>query len=120
MRSCSIDSCEGKLKAKGMCDKHYMRMRRNGDPLNPGRYEYKRGVRKYSSAHEFVIAAKGRAAEHNCLHCGEQARDWAYNHEDPNEVEQYRKQTKAVVAYSMHAEYYIPLCKHCHLEFDRN
>jgi hypothetical protein len=29
---CSIDGCYAKAVAKGLCAKHYMRQRRNGDP----------------------------------------------------------------------------------------
>jgi hypothetical protein len=29
---CSIDGCDAKTVAKGLCAKHYMRQRRNGDP----------------------------------------------------------------------------------------
>jgi hypothetical protein len=37
---CTIDSCDGKPVAKGLCAKHYMRRRRAGDPARvrkPGR-----------------------------------------------------------------------------------
>ena len=87
--------------------------------MDPGKYEYTPGIRRYNAAHENVVKTRGRAAEYECLHCGGPARDWAYNHSDPNEAEQYREQTKAIVFYSMHAEYYIPLCKTCHLKYDR-
>jgi hypothetical protein len=29
---CSIEGCDGKTAVKGLCAKHYMRVRRNGDP----------------------------------------------------------------------------------------
>src|SRR3954447_25411761 len=29
---CSIDGCDGAVLAKGLCGKHYMRLRRTGDP----------------------------------------------------------------------------------------
>ncbi|OBI53596.1 hypothetical protein [Mycobacterium sp. E787] len=29
---CSVDSCQRQVKAKGLCEKHYRRMRRTGDP----------------------------------------------------------------------------------------
>jgi hypothetical protein len=29
---CSIEGCDGKAIAKGLCAKHYMRLRRTGDP----------------------------------------------------------------------------------------
>jgi hypothetical protein len=44
---CTIDGCEGKPFAKGLCSKHYMRLRRAGDPNvtrkpGPKPVEYKR------------------------------------------------------------------------------
>jgi hypothetical protein len=33
MKSCSIENCENKYKAKGFCSKHYQKNKRLGDPL---------------------------------------------------------------------------------------
>ena len=33
MSCCSVVSCEGKAVAKGLCGKHYQRMKKYGDPL---------------------------------------------------------------------------------------
>lgn len=33
MRVCSIDGCQGKVREHGMCNKHALRLKRNGDPL---------------------------------------------------------------------------------------
>lgn len=32
MHKCSINNCESYIKAKGLCSKHYERVRRNQDP----------------------------------------------------------------------------------------
>jgi hypothetical protein len=32
MKTCSIDGCTGKFVARGLCDRHYRRLRRHGDP----------------------------------------------------------------------------------------
>jgi hypothetical protein len=32
MKHCSIHGCDGKIKARGMCSKHYERVRRHNDP----------------------------------------------------------------------------------------
>lgn len=36
-RTCSIDGCTGRHNARGWCNMHYERWRKNGDPLNDGR-----------------------------------------------------------------------------------
>ncbi len=36
MRTCNVDGCCREAKSKGMCDKHYRRTRKYGDPLSFG------------------------------------------------------------------------------------
>ena len=38
IRKCSVDGCSEKHHARDYCTKHYYRWKRNGDPLNPGKY----------------------------------------------------------------------------------
>lgn len=33
MRACSVDNCNNEFKAKGFCNKHYLRFKKHGDPL---------------------------------------------------------------------------------------
>jgi len=33
MTKCSVPGCESRFKAKGLCNKHYQRLRANGDPV---------------------------------------------------------------------------------------
>ena len=35
---CSIDGCGNPMLCRSWCEKHYARWRRNGDPLNPGKF----------------------------------------------------------------------------------
>ena len=48
-----------------------------------------------------------------CRHCGGQASDWAYDHEDPEEKKDERG------TYSINLSHYFPLCRSCHFRFDR-
>lgn len=67
----------------------------------------------YTGAHHQVRRLRGHAKEHACLHCGGQARDWAYDHQDPNPGWE-----SANGVFSRDPERYIPLCVLCHKRFD--
>ena len=36
MKVCSIDGCDGAVRARGWCTRHYCRWRKHGDPLVGG------------------------------------------------------------------------------------
>ena len=36
-RTCSFPGCDGPYEAKGLCNKHYLRLRRKGNPADPGK-----------------------------------------------------------------------------------
>src|SRR5258708_3771523 len=40
----------------------------------------------YTAAHKRVEAANGKAIEHTCVGCGEQAAEWSYGGLDPDEL----------------------------------
>lgn len=58
----------------------------------------------YVAKHKRMRKVRGRAADHRCLNCDSQARDWAQLHdttgEDPWD--------------------YVPLCRKCHLVYDKD
>jgi hypothetical protein len=71
----------------------------------------------YRQAHQRVDAARGRASSYPCAECGRPAQDWAYLHDDPDEL-------VAVVngrplRYSLDSDRYSPLCRCCHRRLDR-
>lgn len=70
----------------------------------------------YRAVHRRVQRQRGHANQHDCAHCGQQADQWAYDHEDPAEMstEWYGK----TVAYSAEVDHYLPLCRGCHARFD--
>lgn len=45
--------------------------------------------------------------------CGDQARHWAYDHADPDEIHR-----PDGIAYSGKPEHYVPLCVPCHKRAD--
>lgn len=57
----------------------------------------------YSSIHSWIRDKKGKAGNYKCVHCDKQARDWAnIDH-----------------IYSRDLDDYIPLCRKCHIKFDK-
>lgn len=70
----------------------------------------------YQAVHKRIRRERGPASEHVCARCGQQARDWAYDHTDPNELttQWYGK----TVAYSPDVDHYVPLCRLCHYRMD--
>lgn len=67
----------------------------------------------YHQAHRNVEAARGRAAEHPCVECGEPARDWAYQHVGEPELV-----SETGAPYSTDVSQYAPMCRGCHLSLD--
>lgn len=51
---CKIDGCQGKVVARGMCAKHYMRERRTGDPEKTGKPGRPRERSPYMAAAQMV------------------------------------------------------------------
>lgn len=93
---CSIADCDEPHLARGWCSMHWQRWQVHGDPLWVGipKWNPRRGAANpswagdsvsYNGVHARVKRERGRASLHNCMHCGGRARDWAYDHSDPNE-----------------------------------
>ncbi len=97
---------------------------RNGDPLvvqrdwSPDRPAESVG---YHGAHKRIRRIKGSASRQQCVHCGGAAREWAYDHSDLREISEslMRRGAFTSLVYSMSPDHYIPLCRPCHLVFDR-
>lgn len=71
----------------------------------------------YGAAHERVRRDRGPAQHHACVGCGEPARHWSYNHDDPDELISDEPRIEGV-AYSLKPEHYSPRCVPCHKRFD--
>lgn len=71
----------------------------------------------YGAAHDRVRRDRGRIGLHVCVNCGDPARHWSYNHDDPDEL--YAEGLSAhPVAYSLKPEHYSPRCVPCHKRYD--
>ena len=111
--SCGVEGCDRPHLAHGLCSTHYARARSTGDP---GPAEIRSGIASYSGAHAQVERANGPAAAHECRHCHVPAAQWAYDHSDPSPL--YHPIYGS--PYSTDADRYMPLCRPCHVRFDRD
>lgn len=94
-----------------LCSMHYARHRR-GRPLSgPKRGDYFTPI-KYKMAHERVRLQWGAARHYPCVTCGSPALHWAYDGTDPTQLVAH--EITSSPTYSMHPEFYKPLCASCH------
>lgn len=119
-RFCVIEGCGGKHKARGWCEMHYNRWASHGDPLvtktGTEHYKWTGDAASYHAVHARVKAKRGPASLHLCQHCAQQAANWAYDHQDPNEKQCLRRGHET--PYSVDPSHYMPLCSSCHKRFD--
>ena len=116
---CQIDECGRRCVGRGMCDMHYRRWRRWGDPrvthpnprVGPSNGRWAGG--SYITAHIAVARERGKASEQDCVECGETAAHWAYTHDDPNEL-----RSRQGWPYSLDVARYVPMCRTCHKRYD--
>lgn len=108
-RACSVEDCAGRHLARGYCVKHYRRLTRHGD-LTVSRFSDDVG---YDGVHNRLRTTRGKADTHLCV-CGAQAAEWAYDHEDAEEVVDDRGRV-----FSRKPDHYQPLCLLCHRRLDR-
>lgn len=107
---CTIEGCGKPHSAYGWCKEHYDRWLRCGNPtaiLRPAPFV------QYGAAHDRVRAVRGSASRHRCVDCGNQARHWSYNHNDPSSLMDARG-----YRYSLRADCYEPRCVPCHKRLD--
>ncbi|MEV4722483.1 hypothetical protein [Micromonospora humida] len=71
----------------------------------------------YGGAHQRVRGRRGSASQHTCR-CGNQAGHWAYTHADYDQAADETGK-EAGRPYSMNPAFYVPLCRPCHVRWDR-
>ena len=125
---CSIENCTrtGKYTTTGWCQTHYHRWWRTGDPLGVKQERGASGADAvswkgdditYRTMHTRLSAAKGSAAQHDCVACGNRAAHWAYDHTDPDE--KTSESPWGPIAFSTDVDRYQPMCQSCHTKLDR-
>lgn len=111
--ACRVDGCTKATRSRSidLCEMHYCRIRRNGDPLTIK--DTRRPDALYRAAHARVARDRGKAKTHQCVDCGRQAQHWSYTHTDPDALTSDTGQP-----YSLSPEHYSPRCARCHAIFD--
>ena len=72
---------------------------------------------RYAAAHDRVARLHGPASQHPCVDCGNPARHWSYDHNDPDEL--YAVGLSAnPMAYSANPDHYEARCVPCHKRYD--
>lgn len=121
--SCAIDGCGRKPKSLGYCGLHYHRTRRGklGPALaSPIRTYSIHNEVSWSSAHNRITIAWGPARLYDCVACASPAQDWAYDGTDPSELfGRHASNKNAMHFYSRYPEFYMPMCKKCHMRRDK-
>lgn len=75
-----------------------------------------RGVNTYSGAHRNTSIVRGVATGYVC-ECGNQAAEWAYDHENPCPDERTGERGQK---FSVDPYRYKPMCRRCHRLFDKS
>jgi hypothetical protein len=106
---CSVEDCEAPVLARGWCSMHWQRWENHGttDRLR----DEESG--SYAGAHFRVARVKGPARDCTCAMCLAPAAEWAYDHDDPDELRDDHG------VFSLDPAHYMPLCKRCHYQFDQ-
>lgn len=123
---CRIENCGDEVLAVELCNKHYIRTRKHGDPevnLKP-RSRSRPGAShprwlpdehvSYQVIHQRIRRDQGSARNRACINCDRPGLHWAYQGGDPAE----RLDEQGFI-YSIHPEFYKPMCGKCHSSLDK-
>lgn len=119
-RTCSVDRCDRKYRARGFCGSHYGRWRAaNRDQIRSNTraansVHWVGDDVGYQAMHRRIKKARGSAVCYDCQHCGKTAAEWAYDHRDSDA----RTDRSTSFLYSVDVWHYFPLCHLCHFRFD--
>lgn len=119
--TCEQAGCAERHHSDGYCAKHALRVRRYQDPNVVkrrgvpfgGKHHRWQESPTYKAAHARIRREAGSASLYFC-ECGEQAREWSYNYNDPDEL----LDADTGLKYSLHRESYTPRCAPCHRRMD--
>jgi hypothetical protein len=115
-KPCKLEGCDRKNYGHGWCHPHYQQARRGFPPtLNTRTGKKHLDDVSYGGAHARVSAQWGKARLYDCVKCGGQAGEWAYDGTDPEQrLGLAWCGTEKIHYYSIHPEFYMPMCRPCH------
>lgn len=116
---CAVDGCPSTVLAKGLCNTHYLRVKKHGDPhrVDPGGRPTKGERPSWTAIHKRIDRTRGKATGFVCIDCTGPAREWSYDNADPNEL--VDRTRRWPLRYSLDLAHYAPRCTPCHRRFDR-
>lgn len=123
---CTVEGCEKELRARGYCSTHWARWRKYGTPELPEKRNMPTGEHHknwtgsnatYAAVHQRIKNTCGSASKYKCVDCGNIARQWSYDRNDPNERLDFIY-SKNPIPYSVDLKKYSPRCVSCHKKFD--
>jgi hypothetical protein len=116
---CSASNCDRPRRASGYCNAHYQRAYRTGNARAGDMIEKRapHATVTFGGAHLRTSALWGSASQYPCVECGNPAKDWAYDGSDPAQC--YGANHGKMQLYSLHPEFYMPMCRSCHSSKDR-
>lgn len=116
--ACVVDGCKRPAeRTDGLCRACLYRLQRNGTFDYVG-YRTPDHLATYTIVHQRIRSTYGPAAKRKCVDCGRQARQWSYNHRDPNERWGPSDSYPVPMPYSVDLAHYEPRCVPCHKRMD--
>ncbi|MBA8806042.1 hypothetical protein FB382_004393 [Nocardioides ginsengisegetis] len=118
IETCTADGCDKQHRTKGYCDTHYRRWKR-GVPVESKTFKAlpkPSDPNSYAAVHARLRATWGPASDYACSTCGEDARHWAYQHNDPHPLRAPNGMPYSTDIFGC----YEAMCGPCHGKFDRD
>jgi hypothetical protein len=117
-RTCSEPDCDRNLYCRGLCNPHYQSRRRSGAlgksyASGENHPQWTGGSATYAAVHQRLRSVRGPAKTKKCGQCGAPAREWSYDHSDPDQLVD-----DSCGPYSLDLARYRPLCARCHRNLD--
>ena len=117
--TCTVESCDRPVRARGYCVMHWQRLVKTGDPGSAAPLRQQHEGITYQNAHDAVRRLWGSPSQYQCVTCPAVAHSWAYDGTDPGQrYGPNNSGTQGWHYYSVWPEFYMPMCRACHTRRD--